>query len=251
MLIRVVSDLHLEWGGFTIPSLPTDKETILIDAGDLSSGPMKEIIEHFAGVCGRFKEVIFVPSNHDYYGYDYRTRHKELLSMGSRDKPRFQNLRTLDGDTTEIDGVQFIGATMWSSFKNGDQSKLIRAMDALVDFAVIRYGDKKFRPSIAYELYQNSFAYLKHSIRPGAVVITHNAPSEQSSAPKYRGDPLTYLFCNNLELLIELTKPKLWVHGHTHNRSDYMLGETRVVCNPRGYKGIDDGLYDPNLVITV
>jgi hypothetical protein len=30
---------------------------------------------------------------------------------------------------------------------------------------------------------------------------------------------------------------KLWVHGHMHNPSDYMIGDTRVVCNPRGYVG--------------
>ena len=28
---------------------------------------------------------------------------------------------------------------------------------------------------------------------------------------------------------------KLWMHGHTHEDFDYVLGETRVVCNPRGY----------------
>jgi hypothetical protein len=30
---------------------------------------------------------------------------------------------------------------------------------------------------------------------------------------------------------------KLWTHGHTHHVFDYMIGETRVVCNPRGYYG--------------
>ena len=28
---------------------------------------------------------------------------------------------------------------------------------------------------------------------------------------------------------------KLWTHGHMHNVSDYLVDETRVVCNPRGY----------------
>jgi hypothetical protein len=30
---------------------------------------------------------------------------------------------------------------------------------------------------------------------------------------------------------------KLWTHGHTHEPFDYMIGTTRVVCNPRGYSG--------------
>lgn len=28
---------------------------------------------------------------------------------------------------------------------------------------------------------------------------------------------------------------KFWTHGHTHDNFDYMVGTTRVVCNPRGY----------------
>jgi len=33
---------------------------------------------------------------------------------------------------------------------------------------------------------------------------------------------------------------KLWTHGHTHEDFDYMLGSTRVVCNPRGYINYED-----------
>jgi hypothetical protein len=29
----------------------------------------------------------------------------------------------------------------------------------------------------------------------------------------------------------------LWTHGHMHDPSDYVIGSTRVVCNPRGYYG--------------
>jgi hypothetical protein len=30
---------------------------------------------------------------------------------------------------------------------------------------------------------------------------------------------------------------RLWLHGHTHHNFNYWIGETRVVCNPRGYVG--------------
>jgi len=30
-------------------------------------------------------------------------------------------------------------------------------------------------------------------------------------------------------------QPKLWIHGHGHDRCDYVLGKTRVVANPLGY----------------
>jgi hypothetical protein len=30
-------------------------------------------------------------------------------------------------------------------------------------------------------------------------------------------------------------QPKVWIHGHSHDRCDYLLGKTRVVTNPHGY----------------
>jgi Icc-related predicted phosphoesterase len=44
--------------------------------------------------------------------------------------------------------------------------------------------------------------------------------------------------------------PDLWVHGHTHNSFDYILGKTRVVVNPYGYKDVEvNPQYDKQLVI--
>lgn len=36
------------------------------------------------------------------------------------------------------------------------------------------------------------------------------------------------------------TKIKAWTHGHTHDNYDYMIGTTRIVCNPRGYDGHEE-----------
>jgi hypothetical protein len=41
------------------------------------------------------------------------------------------------------------------------------------------------------------------------------------------------------EFIMDRPQIKLWTHGHMHNQSDYMMGTTRVVCNPRGYSGAD------------
>ena len=37
---------------------------------------------------------------------------------------------------------------------------------------------------------------------------------------------------------------KLWTHGHTHDVFDYVIGETRIVCNPRGYHGYEQRASD-------
>lgn len=48
-------------------------------------------------------------------------------------------------------------------------------------------------------------------------------------------------YASNLEALIEARGPALWVHGHIHTSSDFRIGATRIVCNPRGYPGIESG----------
>jgi hypothetical protein len=41
------------------------------------------------------------------------------------------------------------------------------------------------------------------------------------------------------DYILDRPKIKLWTHGHTHDVFDYMLGTTRVFCNPRGYDGYE------------
>ena len=42
------------------------------------------------------------------------------------------------------------------------------------------------------------------------------------------------------EFILDRPGIKLWTHGHTHELFDYMIGSTRIVCNPRGYDGHED-----------
>lgn len=71
------------------------------------------------------------------------------------------------------------------------------------------------------------------------VVCTHHSPSHNSIADYYKNDDIMNgAYHTDLSELIE-RRPciKLWTHGHTHEPFDYMLHNTRVVCNPRGYIG--------------
>jgi predicted phosphodiesterase len=74
---------------------------------------------------------------------------------------------------------------------------------------------------------------LRHPFDGKTVFVTHHLPSLRSVAKRLRNDPLTPAFASDCDDLLELGAD-LWVHGHTHDSMDYMAGETRVVCNPRG-----------------
>jgi predicted phosphodiesterase len=73
------------------------------------------------------------------------------------------------------------------------------------------------------------------------VVVGHHAPSRQSTADYYKNDDLMNGgYSSELaEYILDRPKIKLWTHGHTHDVFDYMIGTTRVVCNPRGYDGYE------------
>jgi len=74
------------------------------------------------------------------------------------------------------------------------------------------------------------------------VVVGHHAPSKSSTHPRYaKEEIMNGGYSSDLNsFIMERPQIKLWTHGHTHEDFDYMIGTTRVVCNPRGYDGYED-----------
>lgn len=106
------------------------------------------------------------------------------------------------------------------------------------------YKDKvepaRWTPEDSVLDHDKMLAYVDHVTRdPGSyVVVGHHCPSELSVAECYKGDMLNGAFRSSLDEFIEQRPQiKLWLHGHTHYNFNYWIGETRVVCNPRGYVG--------------
>jgi hypothetical protein len=73
-------------------------------------------------------------------------------------------------------------------------------------------------------------------VRDGDVVITHHLPHQTSTPSFFVGSPLNRFFvADDAADLVAGAGARLWLHGHTHAPCDYVVGNTRVVCNPRGY----------------
>jgi hypothetical protein len=73
------------------------------------------------------------------------------------------------------------------------------------------------------------------------VVVTHHSPSKLSTHPHYANDTIMNgAYSSNLEEFI-LDNPEIigWHHGHTHHAFKYQVGETWIMCNPRGYKNYE------------
>ena len=109
----------------------------------------------------------------------------------------------------------------------------------------------RFLPEDAVEDHKAMMTYIDNTLNEVAawksvVVVGHHAPSKQSTKPRYKDDyHMNGGYSSDLEsFIIDRPQIKLWTHGHTHDDFDYMVGSTRVVCNPRGYEGYESHASD-------
>lgn len=126
------------------------------------------------------------------------------------------------------------------------------------DYRKITYcSGGKYRsllPNDTIKLHCDSVRWLREQfeIHRGkkVVVVTHTGPSFKSVGTRYKKDVLSAAFASHLDELVEQSGAALWVHGHTHEPCDYMIGKTRVLANPHGYP-FEGGEFQPDLIVEV
>ena len=66
-------------------------------------------------------------------------------------------------------------------------------------------------------------------------------PTHKSIHEKYKNDYyINGAYCSDLsDFILDHPQIKLWTQGHTHYHFTYMVGNTMVACNPRGYEGFE------------
>ena len=261
MKIQLLSDLHLEVHPHFVPQ-PTPGADVLVLAGDIGSYQSGSLLDAMGDSdfgLGRFAHwpvpVIFVPGNHEYDAQDFDAAHARLRATCER-----LGLIWLERETLVLDGVRFVGTTLWSDFdalaEHEGSSDLARRL---------RQRDKAFRAANFYLKKtggtRDEAAFLAPAVREQGllcqqwlretlatpfdgptVAVTHFAPSLHSADPRYGLVPGTAGFCNALDDC--LAPVQLWLHGHLHAPLDYTVQgahpsgtpwQCRVVANPLGY----------------
>ena len=114
MKLIVASDLHIEaWDhGYTVPEkLDFD---VAVFAGDVHHAHrVTSWLTNQRGLWG--KPVLFVAGNHEYYGSEL-----EDAAAVIRNRTRPTNVTFLDADADAvpvIDGVRFLGCTLWTDYR--------------------------------------------------------------------------------------------------------------------------------------
>lgn len=280
MNIQLLSDLHLEsHPRFAVQ--PAPGADVLVLAGDIGSYQSGSLLTSMQiadfglarfsplapeqGGAGWPTPVFFIPGNHEYDGLDFDATHHRLRQTCER-----LGLIWLERERIILQGVRFVGCTLWADFDALASSPYAPEMSAPER---LKARERAFRaanfylkknhplragaPMLAPELREEglkSQAWLRQALATPfdgpTVVVTHFAPSLLSADPRYGVTPGTAGFCNALDDLLPLAH--LWLHGHLHCPSDYMSRGCRIVANPLGYahKGEQAG-FKPDICIGV
>lgn len=263
--ISICSDVHIEFGQAIITN--TENADVLVLAGDvciaedLKRHPEDQdnlnkrtpdrlrsamhYREFFRECARQFKHVIYIMGNHEHYDGEFDTSFGIVKDAVAKIAP---NIHVMEDETITIDGVLFVCATMWTDMNKGDSLTAWHCSQNMTDYRIVRIakdGYRKLRPADTVNVHRKSAQFFKIALennRAGAnlpvVCVTHHAPSSSSVSICYRGNLLNGAYYSDLsDMILDNPEIKYWFHGHTHAPFDYMIGDTRVICNPRGYYG--------------
>jgi Icc-related predicted phosphoesterase len=253
MKISLISDIHLDIS----KHLEMPGGDVLIIAGDACEsrvlvsehhstkvfpyeGGKYPCYDFFEFECAKYKKVFYVMGNHEHYRGKFWKTKSEL----ERVLPK--NVTLLENQCEVYEGVVFVGATLWTDMNKGDPLTLASMSTYMNDYRAITFLDsqydnyRKLRPADTVKMHIASKQYIKETVKEHAglpvVVITHMAPTFTSVHDKYKGELSNGAYASDLSnLILDNPNIKTWVHGHMHDPCDYMVGSTRVLCNPRGY----------------
>lgn len=260
MRIWLFSDLHMPGAFVDIERIlgPIPDADVCVVAGDLIEGRPDDAVVWLHAYVAPVMPCIYILGNHEFYTHERSMEVNRGLAQRAAWHTE-DRVRVLDDMGVTIDGVRFLGSTLWYDLElNGrDPDHMARAYqgaDMLNDSRFLHEGTKRWTPGLARRQHLQSRAWLEAELAASelpTIVVTHHAPHPESIAPEYELDLSTAGFVSDLTEVIERHQPALWLHGHTHTSFDYRVGDTRVLCNPRGYGRENARRFDPGMVLEI
>jgi predicted phosphohydrolase len=248
MKIKLLSDLHMESYKFTYEYAGED---VVVLAGDIHTRNRHEEIISQIHAAQPNLDIIFITGNHEYYGEEFSV----VNEWFSNQAETHNHVHFLENTSIKLNGVNFYGGPMFTDFKLYGESSAHDSMMIARNIADFRYiGTNGTRWVIQDHIDEHArfvtglekFLQQDHEKR---VVISHFMPSEKMSHRKYVGDAMNPFFIANMEKYMGWKG--LWLCGHGHSSGDVMVGDTRIVMNPRGYGDENVWGFNSNLILEV
>ena len=248
--LHVLSDLHLEFDWAAPESCDAD---VVVLAGDIALGTAGV---QWAAAWVPDRPVLYVAGNHEFYGHSFPGLIAEL-----RDAAAGSTVRVLEDDEIVIDGVRFLGCTLWSDFdfdgvQRRDASMRISQM-AVRDYRLIQWewDGRTLEPADTRATHLRSRIWLAERLAEPfdgpTVVITHHQPLITGRPPTRALRAVAGAFVSDLDSMMGSEREALWVYGHTHRPADLEVRGTRVLSNPRGYPHEPVAAFDPEMIVEV
>ena len=193
MKIQVLSDLHLEHGGF-LPEHHPEADVIVL-AGDLApytEGLVDQLAEHWSGA----PHILYVLGNHEFYGTEIDETRARLVEECAG-----AGIHLLDPGMVRIEGTRFIGATLWTDLllegKADEIGAHMRVSREISDFrGAIQHQGRDFSTGESVERHRADRAFIERELEEAehagdrAVVTSHHAPSPRSIQDWYEGESI-------------------------------------------------------------
>jgi len=265
MIVALASDIHLEFGDINLINDGGAEVLILsgdiMVAQDLHDNPEEKVRvaatldsmtprqkaalryrDFLNQVSTEFPHVIYIAGNHEFYHGKFDGSLTDLRNECAK----FSNVYFMENDTKQIGDITFIGCTLWTDMNDGDPLTQHIVKSGMNDFRIIHHdghGYAKLIPAHVISRHRRSLDYIKTVVQGNRekryAVVGHHAPSKLSTHARYQNDhEMNGAYSSDLsEFMLDHPEIKLWTHGHTHHPFDYVIGDTRIACNPRGYIG--------------
>ena len=246
--LHVLSDLHLERRSLVPASIDADAVVL---AGDIATGTRGV---DWARSWASGRPVLYVAGNHEFYGHAMPGLIDELrrAAVGS-------SVHVLENDEVVLDGVRFLGCTLWSDFEFDGRERRAESMRlcerVVNDYEHITFGPGgrtlTARDTRTFHLSSRRWlaARLAQPHDGSTVIVTHHAPLIRTRPPVPELRALAGAFASDVTDLMGADRVALWIFGHTHRVADLEVRGTRILSTPGGYPHQPVAGFDPDCVI--
>lgn len=244
----------VNWDPFWYPKeLPEDKDTILILAGDLWIGTRWiEYAGHswIAKVSTRFKQVLVVLGNHDFWPISDKLTIKNgadksnalLQDMG------YYNVLVLDRTAWAHEDYLFVGCTLWTDMNRNDHLTMMSMRSYMAQDGNIAYGIdgeffERFTSEKWVQLHKKHRDYInivaQNNKDKKIFVITHHVPMTTLIHPDFLNETIGngYYYSDLSNVILDNENITHWCYGHTHRQDVTQFEHCTLINNAVGYQG--------------
>jgi hypothetical protein len=190
----------------------------------------------------KYKHVILVAGNHEYYGHCLDDANSRISAKCAA----WPNVHFLNKRAITIDGVRFLGCTMWSHVED----RVVAYMNDYV--RTFQSPGVHVTPDYIRAQHAEHVAWIESELsvdtETPTVIITHHAPDMRMNG-RYLGNHLNSGFATDLPHLFR-APVRAWICGHTHECMTVHINGIPCTANCYGYDGENTG-FDAQKCITI